>query len=243
MMDKRIAVLTCAALGLAMFTGCAGQSKAKKYKSQLDKIQKKRKKLEKQNNQYKSKISELEDKMAQAEELADERQMLYSEIQDDLKSLLEAGRAEITFRRGLMIVQMPNDVLFQSGEFGLRDKGEKALSKVASALGDLEDRRILVAGHTDDVPVSKKAENYDSNMELSTKRALAAADILAQNGMPESDLGALGFGPNDPIMSNDSNKAREENRRVELVLLPNMTNLLQPIKQAMQKQSSGDDQS
>lgn len=244
-MNVRTIVCILAALSASLVVGCANQSKMKKLQSKLDECQSARKKLDKKNQKYQSEISSLEDEVEtleseieQAEELAKERKKLYSELQNKLKSMLKSGRADITFRKGLMIVKMPNDVLFKSGEFGLRDKGKKALAQVASALDDLEDRRILVAGHTDDVPVRKKAKNYSSNLELSAKRAMSAVEVLSKNGVPESDLGALGFGPHDPIVSNEGDQGRAKNRRVELILLPDMSNLLQPIKQAMMKEKS-----
>ena len=72
-------------------------------------------------------------------------------------------------------------------------------------------------GHTDDIPV--KTDKYGSNMELSVERALAVAKYLNERvDVPASRIAAGGYGDSRPAFSNDSDKNRTRNRRIEFIL-------------------------
>jgi chemotaxis protein MotB len=82
-----------------------------------------------------------------------------------------------------------------------------------------------VAGHTDDVPIH--TSRFPSNWELSTARAVEVTKFLIQSGMRPDVLGAAGYGEFDPVTANDSTDHRGQNRRIEIVLLPNIAELPQ----------------
>ncbi|MCG5052600.1 MAG: OmpA family protein [Myxococcales bacterium] len=84
-----------------------------------------------------------------------------------LKAMIDAGTIKVTIRNGRMLLALPNDVLFDSGKTAVKPDGQAALQQVASALGSIADRRFLVAGHTDNVPI--KTSRFPSNWELSTR--------------------------------------------------------------------------
>lgn len=96
-----------------------------------------------------------------------------------------------------------------------------------------------MAGHTDNVPVSDKSVSFKDNWELSSQRALNATKVLAAYGVKENKLAAAGFGSNDPVASNDFEEGRAKNRRVELMLVPNLSKVLKRAK-AQAKQSQND---
>lgn len=85
------------------------------------------------------------------------------------------------------------------------------------------DRKYQVAGHTDDVPIH--TARFASNWELSTARAVEVVRFLISNGMKPQQLSAAGFGEFDPAVPNDSTEHRAQNRRIEIVLLPNLSEL------------------
>ncbi len=171
--------------------------------------------------------------------LAKSRKQMQKDLEDELAGLVDAGKIKLMTRRGLLVVQIPREVLFESGKFELKDKGKKTLKSVASELGGLKKHRLLVAGHTDNVPVSDKSVSFKDNWELSSKRALSATKVLAGSGVQENKLAAAGFGSNDPVASNDSEEGRAKNRRVELMLVPNLSKVLKRAK-AQAKQSHND---
>ncbi len=90
-------------------------------------------------------------------------------------------------------------------------------------LATVPDRDFLVAGHTDNVPI--RTELFPSNWELSTRRAVEVVHYLVAQGMNPKVLAAAGYGEFDPIGPNDTNEHRAQNRRIEIVLQPNLSDL------------------
>ncbi len=88
----------------------------------------------------------------------------------------------------------------------------------------IEKRNLQVAGHTDNVPIQNSA--FASNWELSCARALAVVHSLIAQGVPPDLLSAAGYGQFDPAGSNDTPIGRQGNRRTEIVLQPNIDELV-----------------
>jgi chemotaxis protein MotB len=90
-------------------------------------------------------------------------------------------------------------------------------------LDTVGDRDFLVAGHTDNVPI--RTMLYPSNWELSTRRAVEVVHILVAQGMNPKVLAAAGYGEFDTVAPNDTAEHRAQNRRIEIVLQPNLSDL------------------
>ena len=75
-------------------------------------------------------------------------------------------------------------------------------------------------GHTDDVPNS--TEQFPSNWELSSARALSVVGLLIQAGVSPENLSGAGYGEFQPGATNDDAAGRRLNRRIEIVMLPNL---------------------
>jgi chemotaxis protein MotB len=90
-------------------------------------------------------------------------------------------------------------------------------------LAGMADRHFLVAGHTDNVPI--KTHKFRSNWELSTQRAVEVTRLMVEGGMKPSQLGAAGYADFDPAASNDTPDGQKQNRRIEIVVEPNLSEL------------------
>jgi chemotaxis protein MotB len=154
---------------------------------------------------------------------ADARAATYRELAAKLRSMVDAGQLKIITRDGRMIIALPNDILFDSGRTEVKPDGKAALARVAQALASVGSRKFLVAGHTDNVPI--KTELFPSNWELSTRRAVEVVHYLVSQGMNPKVLAAAGYGEFDPIAQNDTAEHRAQNRRIEIVLQPNISDL------------------
>jgi flagellar motor protein MotB len=111
-------------------------------------------------------------------------------------------------------------LLFPSGSSDLSDAGRAMLTKVAGTLAKRTVGEIAVEGHTDNAAIGGAlAKIYPTNWELSSARALAVVRFLASRGVPETMLGARAFGATRPRVPNTSEAGREQNRRIELVVL------------------------
>jgi chemotaxis protein MotB len=157
-------------------------------------------------------------------EAAEKRLAAFNSLNDKLRSLIDAGELEVSMRNGLPVIALPSEVLFSSGKAELAKKGEKALMKVGAALAELPNQRIQVAGHTDDMPIGEKLE-WTDNWELSSARALTVTRFLIAQGVTPTNLSAAGHGEFDPVAANTSTSGRKKNRRIELILLPDLSEL------------------
>jgi chemotaxis protein MotB len=171
----------------------------------------------------------LEDAKARLEELrkqkalAEARAATFRNLVEKLRSMIDNGQLKVTIRNGRMLIVLPNDVLFDSGKVDLKAAGKEALGQVAQVLAGIGDRRFLVAGHTDNVPI--KTHAFASNWELSTQRAVEVAKLLIKGGMKPEVLGAAGYAEVDPVAANDTPEHKAQNRRIEIVLEPNLSDL------------------
>jgi chemotaxis protein MotB len=154
---------------------------------------------------------------------ADARAATFKQLVAKLHSMIDSGQLKVVLRGGRMIIALPNDILFDSGATQLKPDGKAALAKVAAVLAQVPDRDFLVAGHTDNVPI--KTELFPSNWELSTRRAVEVVHLLVADGMSPKVLAAAGYGEFDPVAPNDTLPNRAQNRRIEIVLQPNLSDL------------------
>lgn len=149
-----------------------------------------------------------------------ERNAIYEDVIGRFRSLMDGGQLSVTIDRGRMVIQLPQDILFPSGSATLGTEGRNVISQVGAVLADFEDRRFQVEGHTDNVPIS--TERFPSNWELSSARALAVVRLLTAQGVAPENVSGAAFGEYQPRASNDDRDSRRLNRRIEIVMLPNL---------------------
>jgi chemotaxis protein MotB len=164
----------------------------------------------------------LED-LRKQKQAAEARAQTFRNLVAQLRSMIDAGQLKVIIRDGRMIIALPNDVLFDSGKTAIKPDGVAALTQVAQVLAGIPDRHFLVAGDTDDVPIH--TSRFPSNWELSTARAVEVVKLLVDKGVKPEVLAAAGYGQFDPVAPNDSPDHRAQNRRIEIVLQPNLADL------------------
>jgi chemotaxis protein MotB len=175
--------------------------------------------LTSENKQAAAQLEELRRQKAAAEA----RAATFRKLVTRLQQMIDNGQLKVAIRNGRMIIALPNDILFDSGSSVVKPEGAKALERVAQVLSTVPDRAFLVAGHTDNVPI--KTASYASNWELSTARAVNVVQLLIKAGMSAKVLAAGGYGEFDPVAANNSEPNRRQNRRIEIVLQPNLADL------------------
>ena len=127
-------------------------------------------------------------------------------------------------KNGKVYVSMENKLLFQTGSWAVGTEGRKAVVEVGKVLAQNPDITVLIEGHTDnDKILGNIGGGIENNWDLSTKRATAIVNILAENaGIRKQNLTAAGRGEYAPLMSNDSNEGKAKNRRIEIILTPKL---------------------
>jgi chemotaxis protein MotB len=161
---------------------------------------------------------------------AEKRLAAITEIQGQFAKMIRPGELEVVARKGSLVVQLPAEVLFQSGSAEISQEGEYKVVEVGVILKRFPDRRFLVVGHTDNVPL--KSATLKDNWELSVARAMTVTRVLVKAGMDPKRLIPAGSGEWDPVKGGDDIKAgntasedRVKNRRIEIVLLPALAEL------------------
>ena len=183
--------------------------------------------LENENAQLKDAIAMLQGekfdleklvaKLEEAEMQAKKRLETFENMIKQFQALIDAGKLKVKIKNGKMVLELPSAILFPSGSAKL-DPGffevmDKISSKLANTPGDL-----VVAGHTDDVPIS--TSRFRSNWELSAGRAVTVAHALLSNpAVEQSRVLVEGHAETKPLVPNDSRENRALNRRVELVIV------------------------
>jgi chemotaxis protein MotB len=122
-----------------------------------------------------------------------------------------------------LVITVVGDLLFDSGKSKIRPEAYPLLDKVSGILKDnMAQFDVGIEGHTDNVPI--KLSGWKSNRELSTARALSVLHYLVNDqGISPERLSAIGYGEYRPVVSNVTADGRKQNRRVEIVILPNIT--------------------
>jgi chemotaxis protein MotB len=155
---------------------------------------------------------------------------------DLLKSKLQKLTAEyglkVETRDNRMLIQLPGDVLFDSSKATLRKDGKDILGQVAEMIrndAQLSAREFQVAGHTDAKPLH--GGPFIDNWGLSAMRARTVVEFLTQaqpdgGGLNPAKWSAAGYAETDPVVPNDTDENRMKNRRVELVIQPDVEEML-----------------
>ncbi len=178
--------------------------------------------------QQKKALEEYAQRAKQLEETRKRFELLRSKLQ----KLTEFG-LKVETRDNRMLIQLPGDVLFDSGSATLRGEGKSILNQVAEVLrndSQLSQREFQVAGHTDSKPLH--GGPFLDNWGLSAMRARSVVTLLTTpvadggGGLNPTKWSAAGYADTDPVSSNDTDEGRKHNRRVELVIQPDVEEML-----------------
>ena len=159
--------------------------------------------------------SEADQAKAQAQQAVSNAQNAQAQVQQAqaesqrLAAQLENMQASQT-PRGIVLTL--DDVLFDTGKAQLKTGATRSIDQIAAFLKENPDRRVQVEGFTD----SQGADDY--NLELSQSRADSVAMAIIQRGVDAQRVRALGYGEGYPVASNDSAGSRQLNRRVEIIV-------------------------
>ena len=160
------------------------------------------------------------DGMAALEQEIRERNRIYEEVIRSFQSLIDAGQLSVSINRGRLVINLPQDILFQSGSATIGGEGRQTLTQVAAVLAGIPDRTFQVEGHTDDRPIA--TTRFPSNWELSAGRALSVVHLLQEQGVQPGNISGAGYGEFQPVADNENPDGRRLNRRIEIVMLPNL---------------------
>ncbi len=186
-------------------------------------------KLQSENNRHLNAIAGLEQELKQEKMTVQQKEKEVSEldktrreIETSLKDQIAQKDIKLEEIEGKLKVTFVDKILFDSGSVKVKPKGQEVLLKLADSFRDSKDQKIAVEGHTDNVQIgSALLDRFPTNWELSAARATAVVRFLQEKGniAPER-LTASGFGFYRPVAENETPEGREQNRRIEIILVP-----------------------
>ncbi len=187
--------------------------------SQLAKVVKDRASLKSSVTQMQAALAEQSARRASAER----RMAQYRDLLARFKALIDAGKLRVRIVDGRMVLQLPADVLFASGSAKLSKDGKQAIMEISQVLAKMPDRRFQVEGHTDNVPI--KTSRFPSNWVLAAARGIAVVSSMIEAGINPANISAASFGEFKPTATNDTPEGRAANRRIEIVVVPDLSQL------------------
>jgi chemotaxis protein MotB len=173
-----------------------------------------------QNTSMQEQVGFLEQQKAALLAASQQRQQQYDALVKDLSKEVEKGQLQVRQYKDMLTVDLAEKIFFDSGRATLKAGGKDVLKKVGEALKGYQDKIIRVVGYTDNVPVSKSLQDrYPTNWELSVARATTVVRFLQDAGVPPERMVASGRGEYDPVDTNDTSQGRQNNRRIEIMLI------------------------
>jgi flagellar motor protein MotB len=163
--------------------------------------------------------SKLEDEV-QKRQIEEQKRLT---LEQALAIPLASGR--ITLNNGR--IGISGKLLFELNSDKLEPEGRKLLKSLVLPLRSYlqtRDEILMVSGFTDDQSIKSRNRQFADNWELSAQRALTVTRTLIEEGMPSGMLFAAAFGQEQPLVANTSDKARAQNRRVEIAPVPKAAN-------------------
>jgi outer membrane protein OmpA-like peptidoglycan-associated protein len=133
-----------------------------------------------------------------------------------IESMFERGEARVSREGNRMIIRLVG-LTFQSGQDVVRPAYRQLLQKVQRAAEVFPRSQITVEGHTDSYG------GDESNLALSRRRAEAvSAYLTTELAVPPFRLSSVGYGETQPIANNDTEQGRERNRRIDVIIEPQL---------------------
>ena len=168
-----------------------------------------------------------ERKVKELQEILDSKDSAVNALKANIsKSLLGFSDKGLTVnvKNGKVYVSMEEQLLFPSASIDINAKGKTALMQLAGALNQQKDVTIMVEGHTDNVPM--RSATIKDNWDLSVLRATSIARILTTEGeVDPTRVVATGRSEYLPVDTAETPEARAKNRRIEIILTPNLNEL------------------
>jgi chemotaxis protein MotB len=168
-------------------------------------------------------------RMAELEKILDAQKKIVQDLKNKVSEALlgfENNGLTVSMKNGKVYVSLDEKLLFKSASYDIDVNGKNALKKLAGVLEKNPDIQITIEGHTDNVPYNPGAGQLKDNWDLSVKRATTVVRVLLEGSKIDAKrLTASGRSQYLPVDETNTADARQKNRRTEIVLTPDLTEL------------------
>ena len=176
-------------------------------------------------NQFKS---DLESSQASAAEAMSKLKLSESDLSSlktNVQAAVSGGGFDLSPKDGRLFVTMAQPILFNSGSVRVKKDYKSTLDSMAAVLKGNPSLRLIIEGHSDNVPV-KAGVAYSDNWDVSLARAKSVVTKLTKMGVSPNQLLPTGRGEYAPLSSDDTAESRKMNRRVDFIVMPDLKTLI-----------------
>ena len=168
-------------------------------------------------------------RLVELEKILDAQKRIAQDLKNKVSEALlgfENNGLTVSQRNGKVYVSLDEQLLFKSASWDIDANGRNALKKLAAVLEKNPDIQITIEGHTDNVPYNSGGSLLRDNWDLSVKRATTVVRVLLEGSkIDPKRLTAAGHSEFMPVDERNASDARQKNRRTEVVLTPDLTEL------------------
>jgi chemotaxis protein MotB len=169
------------------------------------------------------------ERLAELQKILDAQKRIAQDLKNKVSEALmgfENNGLTVTMKDGKVYVSLDEKLLFRSASWDIDANGRNALKKLSGVLEKNPDIQIMIEGHTDNVPYNPGNSQLKDNWDLSVKRATTVVRTLLEGSRIEPKrLTAAGRSEYLPVEAANTAEARSRNRRTEIVLTPDLTEL------------------
>jgi chemotaxis protein MotB len=168
-------------------------------------------------------------RMAELEKILDSQKKIVQDLKNKVSEALlgyENNGLTVMNKNGKVYVSLDEKLLFKTASWDIDANGKNALKKLAGVLEKNPDIQITIEGHTDNVPYNPGTGQLKDNWDLSVKRATTVVRVLLEGSkIKPGRLTAAGRSEYVPVDAASTDEARQKNRRTEIILTPDLTEL------------------
>ncbi|MDZ7738839.1 MAG: OmpA family protein [Bacteroidales bacterium] len=174
-------------------------------------------------------LEKRDERLSELEQILEDQTRIVKDLKNKVSDALfgfEGDGLSVSMKNGKVYVSLEEKLLFQTGSYNIDANGRDALKKLAVVLKNNPDIQITIEGHTDDVPYISSGGPIQDNWDLSVKRATTVVRVLLDGtGINPRRLTAAGRSEYLPVEDAKTAEARRKNRRTEIILTPDLTEL------------------
>jgi chemotaxis protein MotB len=209
---------------ILLASGCVGVQRHRALQASYAELQAHHDQVTAENRDLAVLVNALHGALREAEARRDDPlARFYDDLLTAFRPQLEAERAAVMVYPDRLTLALADGVHFETGSAALTAEGDDAIGTLAEVLELHPERRFVVEGHTDSLPIS--TARYPSNWALGAARAVAVLDALDEAGISGARLSAASFADTEPLETNESVGGRATNRRVEISFQPTLDEL------------------
>ncbi len=168
-------------------------------------------------------------RLLELEQILDAQQSAVADLKQKVSEAhygFENNGLTVTMKNGKVYVSLEEELLFRTGSYNIDANGRSALVKLANVLAGNADIQVTIEGHTDDVPYISSGGQIEDNWDLSVKRSTTVVRVMLDGtGIDPRRLTASGRSEYLPLDSRKTSDARQKNRRTEIILTPDLSEL------------------